>query len=73
MRRCRSVPSRSVAGRRSTIRNGTQFAGIALGAIGVAVTLRGIYHGGGALMIVPGACLALAGLVLIFRGHYLAR
>jgi hypothetical protein len=55
------------------MRNGTQFAGIALGAIGVAVTLRGVYDGGGALMVVPGVCLALTGLVLIFRGHYLAR
>jgi hypothetical protein len=51
------------------MRNGTQFGGIILGAIGVAVTLRGIYHGGGAAMIALGLAGAVAGTMLIFRGH----
>ncbi|HEX8223680.1 MAG TPA: hypothetical protein VF605_07685 [Allosphingosinicella sp.] len=55
------------------MRNGTQFAGVALGAAGVAVTLRGIFDAGGATMIALGACAVAAGLVLIFRGHYRGR
>lgn len=55
------------------MRNGTQFAGVALGALGVAVTLRGIFDAGGLAMIVAGVCAAAAGLVLIFRGHYQGR
>ena len=51
------------------MRNGTTFAGIALAAAGVAVTLRGIFHSGGIAMIALGVCLAVAGNVLIFRGH----
>lgn len=55
------------------MRNGTQLAGIILAAIGVAVTLRGIYHWGGTPMIALGLCLAVVGNVLIFRGHYQGR
>lgn len=55
------------------MRNGTQLAGMALGALGVAVLLRGIFDSGGLAMIVLGACGAVAGTVLIFRGHYQGR
>lgn len=55
------------------MRNGTQLAGVALGAVGVAVTLRGIFNDGGSAMIALGACAAAAGLALIFRGHYRGR
>jgi hypothetical protein len=44
-----------------------------LGAIGVAVGLRGIFHSGSVAMIALGACAAVAGTVLIFRGHYRGR
>lgn len=54
-------------------RNATQLAGIVLAALGVAVTLRGIYHSGGIAMVALGLCLAVAGNVLIFRGHYRGR
>lgn len=52
------------------MRNGTQLAGIAVGALGVAVALRGIFHSGGWGMIAAGVIAATAGLTLIFRGHY---
>lgn len=55
------------------MRNGTQFAGIVLGALGVAVTLRGVFDAGGMAMIVLGAGAAVAGTVLILRGHYQGR
>lgn len=58
------------------MRNGTTFAGIALAAIGVAVTLRGVFHSAGTAMIATialGLCLAVAGNVLIFRGHHRGR
>jgi hypothetical protein len=55
------------------VRSWTQLVGIALAAIGVAVTLRGVYHWGGTGMIALGLCLAVAGNVLIFRGHYRRR
>jgi uncharacterized membrane protein HdeD (DUF308 family) len=40
-----------------------------VGALGVAVGLRGVFHSGSALMMALGACGAVLGLVLIFRGH----
>lgn len=40
------------------MRYGTQFAGIVVGALGVAVLLRGPYHSGGVAMIAPGSDLA---------------
>lgn len=55
------------------MRYGTQFAGMLLGALGVAVLLRGLLHSGGAAMIGLGACAAVAGTLLIFRGHYRGR
>jgi hypothetical protein len=55
------------------MRNGTQFAGIAVGALGVAVLLRGVLDAGGTAMIVLGAGAAVAGTMLIFRGHYRQR
>jgi hypothetical protein len=55
------------------MRNGTQLAGIVLGAIGVAVTLRAVYHWESLPMIALGLCGAVAGTVLIFRGHYRGR
>ena len=55
------------------MRYGTQFAGMLLGALGVAVLLRGVYHSGGVAMIALGACAALAGTILIFRGHHRGR
>ena len=55
------------------MRYGTQFAGMAVAALGVAVLLRGVYHSGGTAMIALGACAAVAGTVLIFRGHYRGR
>jgi hypothetical protein len=55
------------------MRNGTQLAGLVLGALGVAVTLRAIYHWGSMPMTALGLCAAIAGTVLIFRGHYRGR
>jgi hypothetical protein len=54
------------------MRNGTQLAGVALAAAGVAVGLRGVYDSGGPAMMVLGLAAAVAGTVLIFRGHYRA-
>jgi hypothetical protein len=55
------------------MRKGTTFAGILVAAIGVAVTLRGIFHSGDVAMIALGLCLAVAGNALIFRGYYQGR
>lgn len=55
------------------MRNGTQFAGMVIGALGVAIGLRGLYDSDSAAMMVLGAFGAVAGLVLIFRGHYQGR
>lgn len=53
--------------------NRTQLFGMILAALGVAVTLRAIYHWDSTLMAACGACSAAAGFVLIFRGHYRGR
>lgn len=55
------------------MRNGTQFAGIVIGALGIAVGLRGLYASDSVAMMVLGAFGAAVGLVLIFRGHYRGR
>jgi uncharacterized membrane protein HdeD (DUF308 family) len=55
------------------MRNGAQFAGIVVGAIGVAVGLRGLFDSGSPAMTALGALGAAAGLVLILRGHYRGR
>ena len=54
------------------MRNGTQFLGLVIGALGVAVLLRGIYHASGVAMgamVALGLAGCVGGLVLIFRGH----
>jgi hypothetical protein len=51
------------------MRNGTQLSGMILAAIGVAVTLRGIFDSDSAAMAALGAGAAAAGFALIFIGH----
>lgn len=55
------------------MRNGTQLVGMIVAALGVAVGLRGVFHSDSAVMMVLGAFGAVAGVVLIFRGHYQGR
>ena len=55
------------------MRNGTQLVGMIVTALGVAVGLRGVFHSDSVAMTALGACGAVAGVVLIFRGHYRGR
>jgi hypothetical protein len=52
------------------MRNGTQFGGMVLAALGVAVLLRGSFEANSLVMAVLGALGAAAGFALIWRGHY---
>lgn len=55
------------------MRSRIQLAGMALAALGVAVTLRGVYDSDSTAMIALGAGAAVLGFGLIFRGHYRGR
>ena len=52
------------------MRNGTQFGGMVLAALGIAVLLRGIFEADSFAMAALGAIGAAAGFALIWRGHY---